>query len=114
MASNGAKKPATPRGREQWGALGVWGGIALPRASGLIFSVHHQTFDVVAGPLGELSNTTIGVRKLFGGQRAYIAFGAETLVSSTRTNVNDAFGEGPRFRMLLEVGLGGFGRGLVR
>lgn len=103
-----------PKGRESWTATGVWAGMAFPRASGVVVSLHHQSFDAMAAPVGKASATTVAVRKLFGGQRAYLAFGAETLMSSSRGDADDAFGPGPRFRMMVEVGIGGFGRGLVR
>lgn len=99
-------------GRSPWRATDIFGGIALPQLSGTMVALHRRSYDNTEG-VGAFKATSLSVRKLLGGQRAFIAFGIDVPLASTRESVDDAFGPGMIWRVFLEVGVGGFGNGLV-
>lgn len=108
----GGEFGATTPGRDPLRTVALWGGLALPRAGGILLGVHH--YGVGETPaMQPFAYRTLSLRKLFGSQRAYLAFGVEFRIDSER-EIEDRLGGGPSARVLLELGVGGGGRGLSR
>ncbi|MEY3014063.1 MAG: hypothetical protein RIT45_2798 [Pseudomonadota bacterium] len=107
----GESGAATPN-REALRGMGLWGGVALPRAGGLLLGFHHYDVSDVAG-VDAFAFRTLSLRKLFGSPRFFIAFGLEVRIDSDR-EIDDRLGGGPIAGAMVELGVGLGGRGLTR
>lgn len=99
-------------GAAAWTSTTAWGGLALPRTGGIMLGIHRHWLEVEGlGPVDQLSAS---LRKFIGGGAVALAFGLDATIVSSRPKGGDAFGEGPRWRVFVELAAGWAGRGLSR